>query len=279
VARGAGGQHAVHHLDAHAGVELDLIRVADAHHVAGLVSGQERQHLGDHLHGQLARLAHAQAPDGVAVEVHLDQPRGALAAQIAEGSTLHNSEQALPAAAQLFVPRNLMAVRAEVVERTPRPGHRQAQALFGAAAAGGVLGALVEGHADVGAQRNLHVDGVLGSEKVAAAVQVRTEADALVGDLAQLAQTEDLKAARVGQHGARPTDEAMQPAHAADSLMARPQVEVVGVAEDDLRAQLFEHVLGDGLDGAGRAHRHEDRRLDGAVRQMKLPPPPASRGC
>ena len=68
--------------------------------------------------------------------------------------------------------------------------------------------------------------------------------------LAQLAQAEDLKAAGVGQHGSRPTDEAVQPAHAPDGLVAGPQVEVIGVAQNDLRAQRFEHILRDGLDCA-----------------------------
>jgi hypothetical protein len=99
-------------------------------------------------------------------------------------------------------------VGAEVIERAARPGHGEAQALFGARAIGRVLGALVEGHADVGAERDLHVDGVLGREEVRTAVEVRAEAHAVVGDFAQLAQGEDLEAAGVGEHGARPTDEA-----------------------------------------------------------------------
>jgi hypothetical protein len=43
----------------------------------------------------------------------------------------------------------------------------------------------------------------------------------------------------------------VQPAHAPDGLVPGPQVEVIGVAQDDLRAQLFEHVLRNGLDRAG----------------------------
>ena len=91
-------------------------------------------------------------------------------------------------------------------------------------------------------------------------------------DLAQLAQAENLKAARVGEHGARPTDKSVQPAHAPDGLVAGAQVEVIGIAENDLRAQRFEHVLRYGLDRSRRAHRHEDRRLDRPVRQMRSAP-------
>jgi hypothetical protein len=176
VARGARRQHAIHHVHAHARILLDLVRVADAHHVARLVRRQQRQHLGDHLHRQLARLAHAEAADGVAVKVHLHQPLGALAAQIRYIPPCTMPNKLCRAAAQFIVPRNLVAVRAEVIERAPRPGHRQPQALFGAAAIRRVLGALVEGHADVRAQRDLHIDGMLGGKEVAAPVQMRTEA-------------------------------------------------------------------------------------------------------
>src|SRR5581483_2502753 len=102
-------------------------------------------------------------------------------------------------------------MRAEVIERAPRPGHREAQALFRARAICWIFGALVEGHRDICAQCNLNIHRVLRREEVAAAVKVRAEAYAFVGDLAQFAQAEDLESAGVGKHGARPTDEAMQP--------------------------------------------------------------------
>ena len=63
-------------------------------------------------------------------------------------------------------------------------------------------------------------------------------------------EREDLEAAGVSEHGARPTDEAMQAAHAANGLVAGTQIEVVGVAEDDFGAERFEGVLRDGLDGS-----------------------------
>ena len=109
VAGGAGGQHAVHHVHAHARILLDLVGVADAHHVAGLVRGQQRQHLGDHLQGQFARLADAEAADGVAVEVHLDEALGALAAQIAVHAALDDAEEALAfRPAEFIVPGNFV---------------------------------------------------------------------------------------------------------------------------------------------------------------------------
>jgi len=278
VARGAGGQHAVHHIHAHAGILLDLVGVADAHHVAGFAGGQQRQHFGDDLQSQIAGLAHAEASDGVAVEVHLHQALRALTAQIGVHAALHDAEEALRAPSKFVAPHYLVAVGAEVIERPPRPGHGEPQALLGPAAIRRVLGALVEGHRNIRAQGDLHLHGVLGSEKMAAAVQVRAEADALVGDLTQPAQAEDLKAAGVGEQGPRPTHEPVQPAHAADGFVAGPQVEMIGVGEDDLRAQRFQHVLRNGLDRARGAHRHEDRRFYRPVGQTKLTAPPARFG-
>ena len=163
-----------------------------------------------------------------------------------------------------------MLMCAEVIERAPRPGHREAKAFFGARAIGGIFGALVEGHADVGAEGDLDIHGVLGGEEVAAAVEMGAEAHAFVGDFAQVGEAEDLKAAGVSEHGAGPADEAVQAADAADDFVAGAEIEMVGVAEDDLRAQRFEHVLRYGLDGAGSADGHEDWSFNGLVRQVHL---------
>ena len=139
---------------------------------------------------------------------------------------------------------------AEMIERAVRPGHGEAQAFFCAGAIGGILGALVEGHHDVGAESDLHVDGVLGSEEVRAPVEMRAELDAFVSDFAQRAEGKDLEAAGVSEQGARPTDEAMKAAHAANCFVAGAQIEVIGVAEDDFCAERFERLLRDGFDGA-----------------------------
>ena len=137
-------------------------------------------------------------------------------------------------------------------------------------AIGRILGALVEGHADVGAERDLHVHGVLGREEVTAAIEVRAETNAFVRDLAQLGEAVDLESAGVGEHGARPADEAMKAAHAADGFVAGAEIEVVGVAENDLRAERLKDVLRNGFHAAGGADGHEDRSFDGLMRQIDL---------
>jgi len=113
----------------------------------------------------------------------------------------------------------------------------------------------------------LNVDGVLGGEEVRTPVEVRAELNAVVSDFAERAEGEDLKASGVREDGARPTDEAMQAAHAADGFVAGAEIEMVGVAKNDFDAEGFERVLGDGFDGALRADGHEDRGFDGLMRQ------------
>ncbi len=100
--------------------------------------------------------------------------------------------------------------------------------------------------------------------------------DALLGDLAQIAEAEDLKSAGIGKDGAVPAHEAVQPAQAPDRLVARPQVEMVGIAEEELNAQFFQQMLRDSLDRALGADRHEDRRLDRSVRERQSRPAPGA---
>ena len=66
----------------------------------------------------------------------------------------------------LIAPGNFVAMGAEVVEGAARPGHGEAETFFGAITSGGVLGALVKSHADVGAEGNLDIDRMFGSKRV-----------------------------------------------------------------------------------------------------------------
>ena len=105
------------------------------------------------------------------------------------------------------------------------------------------------------------------------AVQMGGKGDPLLGDLAQLGQAEHLESAAVGQDGAIPAGELVQAAHLCHQLVPRAQVEVVGVAEHDLGADLLQVMGGQAaLDGAGGGDILERRRLDGAVYRAKLAP-------
>src|ERR1035438_667377 len=98
-----------------------------------------------------------------------------------------------------------------------------------------MLRAFVERHDDVGAQSNLRFHGAFGTEKMGRAVEMRTECDALFLDLAQFVQAEHLKAAGVRKDRSRPRHKPMQPTHAANRVDPRPKIEVVSIAENDLR--------------------------------------------
>ena len=88
----------------------------------------------------------------------------------------------------------------------------------------------------------------------------------LLPDLPQRGQGEHLEPAGVRQDGAVPVHELVEPPHLPDDMVARPQVQVVGVAELDLAAHLLQIMGGDAaLDGPLCAYVHEHRRLDHAA--------------
>ena len=68
----------------------------------------------------------------------------------------------------------------------------------------------------------------------------------------------------------------MQAAEIADQLVPGPQVEMVRIGENDLRAGFDQVVAGEHLHGCLRADRHEGGRLDRAVRQDE---PSGARGA
>ena len=68
-----------------------------------------------------------------------------------------------------------------------------------------------------------------------------------------------------------PRHESMQAAHAAYGFDSGTQVEVIGVAENDVRAQLFEGVLRNTFHRGYRADRHENRGPDLAVGRQEAP--------
>ena len=104
-------------------------------------------------------------------------------------------------------------------------------------------------------------------------VEVRLEVAALLGELAHLRERKDLEAAGVREDRAVPPHEPVQTAGGGDDLRPRPQHEVVGVAEDDLRLQRDEVARLQRLDGAERPDVHEHGRLDDPVRGREPPQP------
>ena len=100
------------------------------------------------------------------------------------------------------------------------------------------------------------------------AIEVRFEGRALLAQLAQVSQAEDLEAAAIGQDRPVPVHEGVQPAELLDQFRAGPQQQVIGIAEDDLCSRLAQLFWRNALDGGLRADGHEDGRGDNPVRRL-----------
>ena len=203
-------------------------------------------------------LAHRIATDAVTREVaHLLQPLERLDAQIQMHAALHDTEERLVRASMRLV-------------AALRPTAREIHGALHVAALRRVTDALVELHADVGAEllRDGHV--VFGApEHVAAVVVGGDETHALVRELHGVGVAEDLEPTRIGEDGAVPVHEAVETAHLVDEVRAGAHGQVVGVREDDLRAQVLDRLPRHALHRGARAHRHEDGCLDVAVRRVQ----------
>ena len=250
--RHRGGKDAVEHVDALADRLEEIRRGADAHEVARAPARQQLRRAADDVGALGARVAHREAADGEAVEGVLREEAGRLGAQRGIEAALHDGEEGLLRVGARGEAPQGPAVRAvhRLADGAPLCGGRQAH---------------VEDHHHVGADGGLHLDRALGGEDVRPAVHVAAEARPLLVDRPVVREREDLEAAGVGEDGAVPAHEAVDPAHAPERLRARPEHEVVGVREDDLGAEGADVVGREAGDARARPDGHERRRLDGAV--------------
>src|ERR1700690_782294 len=95
-------------------------------------------------------------------------------------------------------------------------------------------------------------------------VYVGPEFDTVLPYLSQCRETEDLKSSAIGEEWAPPVDEFMKSAHLVYDFMARAQIEMISVAQDDLGADLAQFVGRHGFHRPLGAHRHECRGLHGS---------------
>ena len=128
---------------------------------------------------------------------------------------------------------------------------------------GGARAAFVEGHNDIGTYLALDIHDVLRGEHEFASVDMRRELYALFGHLADIGEREDLETARVGKDRSCPSLETVQATCLVQDISTRTQVEVIGIAKDDLRLDiLLEESALYTLDGANRTNWHKNRGLD-----------------
>ena len=100
--------------------------------------------------------------------------------------------------------------------------------------------------------------------------------DAFLRDLPQLRQRENLIPPAVRQNRPIPIHEAMQSPEMANHLESRPNEQMVGVPQNDLRLQLAQLARAHRFHTSLRSHRHEGRRLDHTVRSFQAT---AARSC
>ncbi len=144
-----------------------------------------------------------------------------------------------------------------MIAPAPRPANRSLERLPGTIVGRGMFETLVEHHRDVRSKTSLHVNGRLGRQEMLAAVEMRPESHTRFLHLSPRSEAEHLVAAAVGQDRLVPSDELMKSARRRDSLGARPQIEMVGICENDFRADVLQITMGHRLDRPLSAHCHE----------------------
>src|SRR6202040_2961352 len=98
--------------------------------------------------------------------------------------------------------------------------------------------AFVQHHGDVAPEHSLNFDRDLRTNERRSSVDVILKLHAFLRDLAQLGQEKDLITATIGQDRAVPTHKTMQSAEVPNDIETRPNKQVIGVAQNDLRVQL-----------------------------------------
>ena len=250
--------------------------VADAEQMVRSIVRYPRREKSQHVR-QLVRVPAERTPDGEPVE-----------GKRAEVLRAHLSQLAIHPAVNHRVHRLSANVREVCPETSRLPSMTEVHASLQDVAVDVIGGKLVERDDDVRAQRLLRGDGRFGREEDASAVAVALEEDALlvhaedeprgvfvlgrtpgfelVGVVGGgVREGEHLETAAVGDDGGVAADEAVEAAGIGDALGAGLEHEVVGIGEHQVETGFREGLVGDSLERAVRADRHEPRGLDDAV--------------
>ena len=94
--------------------------------------------------------------------------------------------------------------------------------------------------------------------------------NAFIGYLPQRCEAVNLIAAAVGQDGVRPVHEPVKSTQIGYQMVPRPQIKMIGVAEDDLTAQFCDKLRGQRFNRSPGAHGHEGRGVHIAMRRPHL---------
>src|SRR3989344_3500833 len=130
---------------------------------------------------------------------------------------------------------------------------------------GGRWGAFVKAHDDVAPEFMLNVHSLSRSDKKGRTIDVGSKVDTmfLYGEL--MTEGEDLKSSGVREDGLWPINELMQASCLLDRLFSRLKVEMIGITEEDLCAELQEMVVRETSHSSRGSYRHEEGGLNGTV--------------
>ncbi len=98
---------------------------------------------------------------------------------------------------------------------------------------------------------------------------MRAKRHACFANLAQVTQAEHLKTSGIGEYCPRPGHEPVQAAQLSNLLDSWPEVQVIGVAEENLNSEFLKHVLGHTFNGSNGPYGHEYGRLHFTVRSFE----------
>ncbi len=98
-----------------------------------------------------------------------------------------------------------------------------------------------------------------------------TKSNAVLADIAQLSETEDLKPAGIRQDRARPVHEFMQTAGFLDEQMPGLRPQMIGVAEDNPSPGVLQLFSRQGFDRRLGADGHKHWRRERTVRGFNFP--------
>jgi hypothetical protein len=124
----------------------------------------------------------------------------------------------------------------------------------------------VEAHCDVGAEPALDLRDLCGREARLGAVVDGAEGDALLVEREdRVPERKYLEATRIREDRPVPARERVDAAELGDDVLSRPEMQVVRVAEDHMRADRTYLVRMQRLDGGFRSDGHERGRRDVTV--------------
>ena len=265
-----GRHHAVKEINAPCNAFNNVGRCSNAHQVSGLICRHIWLHCFNDAVHLLCSLPYRQTADGIAGKVQIRNALHMVHTNIGIGAALIDAPKHL-----LGVHRVRQAVEPCILRlAADQPAVGPVYAFLNIIPGCGILNTLVEGHADVTSQVGLNPHTLLRPHKDLMAVNMGGKVHPLLLDLPQGCQAEHLKSARVRKDGAVPGHEFVQSPHLTYNLVRWPQVQMIGIAQLHLAADVFQVLRAEGaLDGPLGAHIHKHRGLHRTMGTGEFPPP------